>query len=338
MLGAYNTVESFFGTFSTLRRPSQLEKGSNYHLFKDGIKPMWEDRRNAQGGKWMLTLKGGNPALLDRSWMYLVLALIGEELDPDDVLTGAVVSVRQKGDRISIWTRTKDDTKKLNALAKRFISILDVEKEPGVGLEFATNTGAALPQPNGFWNFYNPPVSSSASASGGTPGGRQHAFGGFGPSAGSGSSPAMGAGHPMPYGSSPHMSGFTSPPPPQQQQGYVPRGAGFSPSAPGRFGAPSAGTAFGGSPAPGAVGAPAANVLRRGTSENPFARNPKIVAPGGESSDVFGSSPSKFGDRSGLGGRSNSTAGLVPPGFNEPRAVLGSASPIKRGGPLPSLP
>ncbi len=179
MLGAYTTVESFFGTFATLRRPSQLEKNSNYHLFKDGIKPMWEDRRNAQGGKWTLTFKANqNPALLDRSWMWLVLALIGEELDPDDLLTGAVCSLRPKGDRLSLWTRTRSgaDAPRLNALARRLLALLDLEAEPGIVLEFNSQTGKPLQQPNGFWHFHSGAGGASGSRTGGAAGGggQQH--------------------------------------------------------------------------------------------------------------------------------------------------------------------
>lgn len=47
-VGDFNTVEDFCRLFNWLKPPSQLEKNSNYHLFKDGIKPMWEDPANAQ--------------------------------------------------------------------------------------------------------------------------------------------------------------------------------------------------------------------------------------------------------------------------------------------------
>ncbi|PWN97728.1 translation initiation factor eIF4e, partial [Tilletiopsis washingtonensis] len=143
LLGVYTTVESFMSIFATLRRPSQLERNSNYHLFKSGIKPMWEDPANANGGKWVLTLRNTSGALLDRSWMWLVLALIGEELDDGDTITGAVVSTRAKGDRIALWLRTKDDVELINRLGKKLVHLLDVEREPGVSLEFSFNSGGA---------------------------------------------------------------------------------------------------------------------------------------------------------------------------------------------------
>lgn len=46
-VGEFETVENFCRYFNWLKPPSQLETGSNYHLFKKGIKPMWEDTSNA---------------------------------------------------------------------------------------------------------------------------------------------------------------------------------------------------------------------------------------------------------------------------------------------------
>jgi len=169
MLGVYTSVESFMSIFSTLRRPSQLERNSNYHLFKNGIKPMWEDSANQNGGKWIITLKGTNSALLDRSWMWLVLALIGEELDENDDVTGAVVSTRSKGDRIALWIRNKSDVDLVNKIGKKFVMLLDLEREPGVSLEFSPNSmdngisnrRPSQGTPSKFISFNNPPNFSS---------------------------------------------------------------------------------------------------------------------------------------------------------------------------------
>lgn len=113
---------------------------------------MWEDPGNANGGKWVLTIKN-NPQLLDRCWAWLAMALVGEELDEKDEVCGAgayyclqifiwlerlciVVSLRAKIDRIQLWTRGKDDVEAINSLGKKFIKLLDVAEEQGVGLEF----------------------------------------------------------------------------------------------------------------------------------------------------------------------------------------------------------
>lgn len=130
-----STVEEFCRYFNWLKPPSKLERNSNYHLFKQGIKPMWEDEANANGGKWVLTMKM-NPQLLDRCWFYLALALIGEDLDESDEICGAVVSLRSKVDRIQLWTRSKDDVEKINGIGKKLVKLLDVSDADGIGLEF----------------------------------------------------------------------------------------------------------------------------------------------------------------------------------------------------------
>jgi translation initiation factor 4E len=135
VIGEFDTVESFCRYFNWLKPPSKLERNSNYHLFKTGIKPMWEDEANANGGKWVLTMKN-NPALLDRCWSWLAMALVGEELEEGDEICGAVVSLRSKVDRIQVWTRSKEDVERLNGIGKKLVKLLDVSEADGIGLEF----------------------------------------------------------------------------------------------------------------------------------------------------------------------------------------------------------
>ena len=100
---------------------------------------MWEDEANANGGKWVLTMKN-NPALLDRCWNWLAMALVGEELEDGDEICGAVVSLRTKVDRIQLWTRSKDDVEKLNGIGKKLVKLLDVSEADHIGLEFQVLT------------------------------------------------------------------------------------------------------------------------------------------------------------------------------------------------------
>lgn len=135
VIGDFDTVESFCRYFNWLKPPSKLEKNSNYHLFKKGIKPMWEDEANANGGKWVLTMKN-NPQLLDRCWNWLAMALVGEDMDEGDEICGAVVSLRSKVDRIQLWTRSKDDIEKMNGIGRKMVKLLDVSEADSIGFEF----------------------------------------------------------------------------------------------------------------------------------------------------------------------------------------------------------
>ncbi|KAI5118595.1 hypothetical protein M0805_004170 [Coniferiporia weirii] len=153
VIGEFDTVESFCRYFNWLKPPSKLERNSNYHIFKTGIKPMWEDEANANGGKWVLTMKN-NPQLLDRCWSWLAMALVGEEIDDGDEICGAVVSLRSKVDRIQVWIRGKEDVERVNSIGRKLVKTLDVNEADGIGLEFQYNS-EDRPPPNKFLSIHS---------------------------------------------------------------------------------------------------------------------------------------------------------------------------------------
>ena len=55
-IGFPRTVEAFWRYAQHAQPASEIEAGANYHFFKEGVKPTWEDAVNAQGGKWDLTV------------------------------------------------------------------------------------------------------------------------------------------------------------------------------------------------------------------------------------------------------------------------------------------
>ena len=102
-IAACDTAEEFFAVYRHLRRPSALPLVSDYHLFQKGIRPIWEDDENKKGGKWIVRLKKG---VADRYWEDLLLAIVGDQFgEASDEVCGAVLSVRNGEDILSIWTR-----------------------------------------------------------------------------------------------------------------------------------------------------------------------------------------------------------------------------------------
>ena len=81
---------------------------ADYHLFKQGIRPEWEDPQNKHGGKWAHTTKERKTIPIDDLWLHVMLAAIGETLEggDDGEVMGVVVNVRSKFYRIGLWTRT----------------------------------------------------------------------------------------------------------------------------------------------------------------------------------------------------------------------------------------
>jgi translation initiation factor 4E len=102
-MAGFNTVEDFFTIYRHLKRPSTLPLVSDYHLFKKGIRPVWEDDENKKGGKWIVRLKKG---VADRYWEDLIFAIVGDQFaEASEEVCGAVLSVRNGEDILSIWTR-----------------------------------------------------------------------------------------------------------------------------------------------------------------------------------------------------------------------------------------
>ena len=104
-IASFSTIEDFWSVYNYLIPASGLKTGCDYSLFKSGIKPMWEDKNNRNGGRWLIALNKNQRYDLDSFWMDVVLMLIGEAFDEcSEELCGSVVNVRARGDKIAIWT------------------------------------------------------------------------------------------------------------------------------------------------------------------------------------------------------------------------------------------
>ena len=51
---------------------SELNNGVTYNLFKDNVKPAWEDPENANGGRLMFTIDRKFSNLISQIWLYSV--------------------------------------------------------------------------------------------------------------------------------------------------------------------------------------------------------------------------------------------------------------------------
>lgn len=53
LVGQVGTVEQWWALYSHIVRLPDIPTHRDLHLFKKGIKPMWEDAANKKGGKWV---------------------------------------------------------------------------------------------------------------------------------------------------------------------------------------------------------------------------------------------------------------------------------------------
>ncbi|RMX95059.1 hypothetical protein D0867_13629, partial [Hortaea werneckii] len=102
----FDSVEEFWGIYNNITPASELAQKSDYHLFKRGVRPEWEDPQNKFGGRWSYTFKNGKAQ--DNAWLDVMLAAIGETLEDegDNEVMGVVINIRKAFWRVGLWTRT----------------------------------------------------------------------------------------------------------------------------------------------------------------------------------------------------------------------------------------
>lgn len=73
----FSTVEDFWCLYNNVLQPSKLGTGTDFHCFKAGIEPKWEDPKCTNGGKWTASPPRGTvgKGALDIFWLHTVLHL-----------------------------------------------------------------------------------------------------------------------------------------------------------------------------------------------------------------------------------------------------------------------
>nr|XP_061794182.1 eukaryotic translation initiation factor 4E-like isoform X1 [Nerophis lumbriciformis] len=144
LISKFDTVEDFWALYNHIQQPSKLPVGCDYCLFKDGIKPMWEDTRNKLGGRWLMTLnRVQRHNDLDRYWMETLLCLVGESFDEaSDDVCGAVVNVRHKADKIAIWTSNCQNRDAIMTIGQTYKDILSIPSKAMLGYQSHDDTSS----------------------------------------------------------------------------------------------------------------------------------------------------------------------------------------------------
>ena len=104
----FDTIEEFWAIFQHLRKPDSCRPGIEYFMFKEPIKPMWEDENNKNGGRFSIKLKHGYTTII---WEEMIFALIGGILPKEmkDEINGIVVTSRKEFNTLQIWFKTYEE-------------------------------------------------------------------------------------------------------------------------------------------------------------------------------------------------------------------------------------
>lgn len=120
----FDTVEEFWCLYDQVFKPSTLQVNADFHLFKAGVEPKWEDPECANGGKW--TVISTQKTNLNDMWLETLMALIGEQFEEAEEICGVVASVRQRQDKLSLWTRNAANEAVQMSIGRKWKEIIDV--------------------------------------------------------------------------------------------------------------------------------------------------------------------------------------------------------------------
>ncbi|KAI7906403.1 translation initiation factor eIF 4e-like domain-containing protein [Cokeromyces recurvatus] len=122
-----NTVEDFWGVHNNIVKVNHLEISSNYHVFKKGIRPEWEDPANANGGKFSIQFpRNRTGEAINDYWLNLILTMLGEQFKYEDEICGAVVSVRRVFYRVALWIKSSEKNETTETIGRQLKEFLNL--------------------------------------------------------------------------------------------------------------------------------------------------------------------------------------------------------------------
>ena len=94
-----DSLSTFFKVYTHIKPPSVLPTNCELFFFKEGIKPVWENKHNRGGGKFILRV---NQKRCNEIWEGILLNVLTWS---NPALCGIVLNVKKKECVISIWTK-----------------------------------------------------------------------------------------------------------------------------------------------------------------------------------------------------------------------------------------
>merc|ERR1719373_1022415 len=154
MVSSFSSVQDFWKLWKTLPQPSELLEGKRMireldegvnvidaiMIFKENIKPEWEDETNAKGGHFQIQFKpsvGGGQ--IDEYWNNLVLGMVGATIEPANMITGVRLVDKLSGPRaanvirLEVWFTNFEDNAAVQTLRKNVEKCMGTRLDGSVG-------------------------------------------------------------------------------------------------------------------------------------------------------------------------------------------------------------
>ncbi|KNC52032.1 Eif4e2 protein [Thecamonas trahens ATCC 50062] len=104
VVGSFATATGFDRYSKSMRPIRDMPAYCNLRMFKAGIKPLWEDPRNVNGGRWLIKC-GKNRGLIKSVWQDVTIAAVDDSFVHLDFISGITLQMRaRKGNSVAIWS------------------------------------------------------------------------------------------------------------------------------------------------------------------------------------------------------------------------------------------
>jgi translation initiation factor 4E len=128
--GTFHTIPNFWKSWNECLNLCNLRSDGDvsYHLFKTGIKPLYEDQQNINGGKWIVVLPRGTPMeIVVKHWVSLMLSLLINEWSLEHEICGAVLSIRPWGNMFTIWNKNAKNKTEIELIGEKLRDQFGIE-------------------------------------------------------------------------------------------------------------------------------------------------------------------------------------------------------------------
>ena len=138
VLANVDDVRKFWNVFNNFDI-SRLQLRDSVHLFHKGVKPVWEDSRNARGGSWTFRVPKAQAV---EFWKETCMMAIGEQLQNAveterttfrDDICGISLGVRFNSMLIQIWNRDGEHQEGIERISNTVLENLSAELKPREG-------------------------------------------------------------------------------------------------------------------------------------------------------------------------------------------------------------
>ena len=126
----FKNFEDFWGIINGIEPAHRLPEKCRYYVFKKGVKPLWEDERNADGFEIYTNyqIKGEEDAVkVEEQWLRLVLSVMAhaDTVKHYDRINGVEFGNRGSAIKVGLWAAKETTEEEANDIIEAAKNILD---------------------------------------------------------------------------------------------------------------------------------------------------------------------------------------------------------------------